>query len=82
MRGFIIYATDMTSNGMIYTHTKFHEDWYRFSIDIKIMSQKFRYCNLEKKEKTVEIGTNVGHRVFNADIYIYIYIYTPWHWGI
>jgi hypothetical protein len=36
--GFMMYATEMASGGMIHTHqhTKFHEDWYMSSSNIKL----------------------------------------------
>jgi hypothetical protein len=35
-----MYAIQMASSGMIYT-TKFHEDWYRSSRNIKILLRRF-----------------------------------------
>jgi hypothetical protein len=38
----MIDANEMPSYGMLYRlHTKFHEDWYRRSSNIKVLPQKF-----------------------------------------
>jgi hypothetical protein len=40
----MMYAVEMGSGDMI--HTKFHEDWYRCSSNIKVLPQYLKGCNV------------------------------------
>jgi hypothetical protein len=39
----MMYVIKMASGGMIYIHTKFQEDWYRRSSNIKVLPQQLKW---------------------------------------
>jgi hypothetical protein len=42
---YLKYAVEMASDDIIVL-TKFHEDWYRHSSNIKVLPQRFEWCNV------------------------------------